>query len=588
MKELFGRHFFVHLIFWAAIAMATLTGCTATERPVEVRPAWYPAVDSAIRPQDDFYRFVNSSWLTKPELAPGEVEASPALKRQEEVQRMLLTSLLAIETDGSFPEGTDQRKALNFFTWASDSVAAEQGIRALQPWLQQIQMIKTEVDFLRVLKQLQSARVPVFFDVDQKNERTVALVPLSRDARLTLETWSRGSRRVRVQVIQAALEQWGVAREDSKRKALDIDGLEKALDAAYEKPASQAVPRRLADAVRSTQVSWEMFFGLAGNDTLLIQRPAYWQVVNQFIAATSNLERKKDFLIWRVLAASAPFLGPSWLGVVYGERRIAWQRHCLLVTQRVFPDVFGRMFVRGNSALSEKSHVQELAEHVRLALAEKIKETGRWPDSLKRVALQTLADNRVAVLPERPYESYQTLEAGRQGVNSWAARMLALLGQQKIHYPDDSLMGPQPFSTGTQLISGNRILVPLALLEPPFLTDDEAWNYGALGVAISRLLLQKMPGRSASYLDVNTIDVAYRAWQRYKMEAGQAGANDFSFFAALAYHHRELNLADPAVGAERAAEVFDALSSFEPFYRAFGVTSRDKMFREVKYRAAIW
>ncbi len=586
---MFGRPFFVYLIFWVALAAVILSRCTPAPPPVAVRADWYPEVDSTFRPQDDFYRFINHRWLGQPQLAPGQVAASPVLKRQEEVQRILLARLLAIETDGSFPEGTDQRKALNFFTWASDSAAAEQGIRAVQPWLRQIQAIKTEVDFLRMLRQLQSARIPVFFDVEQTTETTIMVLPLSREDRLALESWNPGAKRVRAQVIQTALEQLGVTETESSRRAQEIDGLEKALDAAYAKGGAEPVRRRLAEFVRTTQVAWEAFFSLAGNDTLVIHRPAYWQVVNQFIAATSNLDRKKDFLIWRVLAASAPFLGPSWLRVVYGDRKIDWQRHSLLVTQRVFPDVFGRMFVRGNLDLNEQNRVAELGEHVRLALAQKVKETSRWPDSLKRYWLKTLAVQETSVLPARPYESYQTLEAGRKGVNSWAARMLGLLSQRTIHAPGDSVMRSQPFSTAVQLIAHDRIFVPLALLEPPFLTSDAAWNYGGLGVALSRQLLHQMNATSAgANLEVNMVDVAYRAWQRYKMESGQVAADDFSFFAAVAYHHREINLGDPAVGAERAAEVFDALSSFPPFYQKFGITTRDKMFRETKYRAVIW
>ncbi len=584
------RVLLVYPFFGALILALALAGCSGADLVEESAASWFPEVDSSIRPQDDFYRHVNQRWLSQPVPSAGDQVFSPRTLLEQHVDAFLLQHLLAVETDGSFPEGTDQRKALNFFLWATDSVTARQGLRSIQPWLQQIRSIKTEADFLRVLRVLQTSRVPVFFEAQEVSARQVVIRPLSLKARTPFSGQAVDSRRTRGQLIAAALERSGIASAEAVRKSNEIEGLERALDDAWLKPAAAELVRPLGDLARSTYVSWEVYFQRDLKDTLRVAQPAYWQVVNQFIAATTNLERKKDFLTWRVLATTAPFLGPEWLPVVYGARSVYWRSHCFAITRRVFPDVFARMYVRGNRRLAREAEVEELVENVRLALAQKIKETVRWPDSIKRELLGTLARSRATLLPDRPYQSYQTLVTARGSNQLWAERMLTLVAQQRISHPEDTLLLWQPFSTHVQRISLDRILVPLAVLEPPFLTTDIAWNYGSIGVEVSRSLLQQLPQVSVQEgsLDVNVVDVAYRAWERYQMEAGQTDQSDTHFFIALAYHHRLLSPTDPAAGAERAAQVFDALSSFPPFYQTFGVTDRDKMFRDMKYRAVIW
>jgi hypothetical protein len=586
---LFARVSFVDRLLVLIVFGAFCVACSSTSSP-ETAATWWPELDSAIRPQDDFFRYVNQPWLSKPALVPGQVVGSPRATQEQQVRAQLLQQLLAVESDGSFPEGTDQRKAFNFFKWASDSVAARQGMRAIQGWLQQIRGMKTEADFLRVVRTLQGTGVSVFFETRDVTPTQVAIWPLSRDARAPFRPWVFPDERPRVQIIKAALERLGVLPTESARKAAEIEGLEVALDEAFVKPAANVAVRPIAYVAQTTFVSWDTFFRRDPKDSIRISQPAYWQLVNQFIAATTNLERKKDFLTWRVLAATAPFLGPEWLPVLYGARSVTWRFHCLELTRKIFPDVFARMYVRGHSGLARKAAMEDLVENVRLALASKIKETTRWPDSVKGPLLGVLAANRVSLLPDRPYESYQGLRTDREANQLWAEKMLALIVQPSKLLAADTVLRWQPYSTEVQLISHGRILVPLALTEPPFFTEDAAWNYGALGIAISRALLQQLPlpWVDEGALEVNMVDVAYRAWQRHRMEADVADVRTEHFFVALAYHHREVSVADPAVAAERAAQVFDVLSSFPAFYETFQITERDKMFREPKYRTPIW
>src|SRR5688572_17598253 len=79
-------------------------------------------IDSAVRPQDDFFKYVNGGWISKASIPPDQGRWGSFNELREFNNEAVLQVLKkAGENTEKYPEGTDQRKAADFYSMAMDS-----------------------------------------------------------------------------------------------------------------------------------------------------------------------------------------------------------------------------------------------------------------------------------------------------------------------------------------------------------------------------------------------------------------------------------------------------------------------------------
>src|SRR5688572_23900708 len=79
-------------------------------------------IDTAVRPQDDFFKYVNGGWISKAAIPPDQGRWGSFNELREFNNEAVLQVLKkAGENTEKYPEGTDQRKAADFYSMAMDS-----------------------------------------------------------------------------------------------------------------------------------------------------------------------------------------------------------------------------------------------------------------------------------------------------------------------------------------------------------------------------------------------------------------------------------------------------------------------------------
>ena len=82
-------------------------------------------VDSTVRPQDDFFHYVNGGWIKQTEIPASESSwGVGAILYQNTAQN--LKDLLDSCSKLNAPKGTNEQKVGDFYASAMDSVAIEQ------------------------------------------------------------------------------------------------------------------------------------------------------------------------------------------------------------------------------------------------------------------------------------------------------------------------------------------------------------------------------------------------------------------------------------------------------------------------------
>ena len=136
--------------------LVAVVSCTPAEQEDTAIHGIDPAnMDATANPNDDFYTYANGTWLEKTEI-PGDEGRWGGFNQLREVTNNEMLSILdnAIKS-GEYEDGTDQRKASDFFSIGMDSLLAENaGAEPLEDFFASVDAINSIEDLQKVVAEL--------------------------------------------------------------------------------------------------------------------------------------------------------------------------------------------------------------------------------------------------------------------------------------------------------------------------------------------------------------------------------------------------------------------------------------------------
>jgi putative endopeptidase len=263
---------------------------------------------------------------------------------------------------------------------------------------------------------------------------------------------------------------------------------------------SLAQLRHLAPAV-----DWTRYFNALGAPrvtALNVAVPTEVQAVDSLVRS-APLEDWRAYLRWRLISATAPYLGTrfqqealQFRKIVRGETELKprWQR-CLYATDQLIGEALGEAYVRVAFLPKAKARMREMIQNLRAAMEDRIRALDWMSDSTKIEALAKLNALTAKIgYPDR-WRDYSKLRLsdGPFVRNVLNARQFETARQMaQIYKPVDRGewgMTPPTYNAYNNPVL-NEIVFPAGILQPPLFDPeaDDAVNYGATGATIGHEL----------------------------------------------------------------------------------------------------
>lgn len=470
---------------------------------------------SSVRPQDDFYRYVNGAWLDTAEIpADRAVDGSFYALRDQSEERVR-----AIIEGASGPHGSNEQKISDLYRTFMDEAAIESlGISPIRADVESALAISDLANFTALLGTLESrGRASLFggYITSDYSDPTINISYLYQGGlSLPDESYYRESAHSQIRVSLAShiariFELAGV--DDATKRADAILALETEIashhwDNVKSRDALATYNKMTFSEIQALtpDFDWLTWSERSGTPAkvlrqAVISQPSFFTGLGQVLGAFDTF-KWSSWLAFKVISGSASYLSSEFVNenfAFYGTQlsgiptlKERWKRGVALV-EGSLGEAVGRIYVERHFPPEAKIRMERLVENLIEAYRESITNLEWMGQETKEKALEKLEKFTPKIGYPDKWRDYSTLEVIQGDLMENLARVHACesaFQHAKIDAPVDRsewFMTPQTvnayYNPGM-----NEIVFPAAILQPPFfdLEADDAVNYGAIGAVI--------------------------------------------------------------------------------------------------------
>ncbi|HUD27159.1 MAG TPA: M13 family metallopeptidase [Burkholderiaceae bacterium] len=492
-------------------------------------------IDTTVRPQDDFFRFVNGKWLASTAIPADKASFGSFDILYDESLAQLRDIVEAAANESSAPEGSDARKIGNLYRSFMDEAKLEAlGTTPLDSELQQIAALRDKSELAPLIAHLQEIGVTVplgqnvhldnkdssryVFDVSQDG-----LGMPDRDYYLKNDAELKKIRAQYQVHIGRSLSLLGdkAAADEAK----DILALETAIARVQWTQVQNRDPVKVYNKVEigrlralAPNFDWKRYLVAAGVqgkvDYLIVSQPTYVSGFSRILERTP-LPVWKSYLRWRLLSGYSPYLSKQYVDenfafshtAVQGvpENRPRWKRGISLVDQSI-GHALGKLYVDRHFPPASKARADALVKNLLEAFRRDIDQLD-WmgPETRRHAQIKLAAIVTKIGYPDK-WRDYSRLELRADdlvGNVMRAQRFEFRRNVDKLGQPVDRSeweMTPQTVNAYYEP-ERNEIVFPAAILQPPFFNAaaDDAVNYGGIGGIIGHEISHGFDDQGSQY-----------------------------------------------------------------------------------------
>lgn len=512
------------------VAVAVLmmgAGIALGQTPKAINPDF---MDNAVRPQDDFYNYVNGNWMKTVKIPADKARWGSFDELRENTDEATL-KILKESLGEKFEQGTDGQKIADLYRSYVDFDARNaKGIEPIKPYLAKIDAIRNFDDLYKYLVEVAPEGGNPFFGAyvyaHMKNSKMNAIYLGAASLGLgrsyyqkvdekntqTLADYSAYVSALNSAVGQKTRDLKGpklVAFE--KEIATKLKTIEESRDA--QKRYNPVAVNDLKKMVKNIDLAKYMRDLGFQADTVIISELKYFQEMDQ-ILKPQNLTQIKELLRFNVMNDAATLLTADldklsfefWGKKLNGqeEQRALDKRGLAFVNDRV-GDLLGKLYVKDNFPPQAKSAAEEMVKYLIKSFEVHIQQLAWMSPATKEKALEKLSKFNVKIGYPDKWKDYSKLTIGTSlfenvhQVNKWAFEE-NMAKQGKPVDKSEWGMTPQTVNAYYSPLF-NEIVFPAAILQPPFYDyrADAAINFGGIGAVIGHELSHGFDDSGAQY-----------------------------------------------------------------------------------------
>lgn len=489
--------------------------------------------DASVRPQDDFYRSVNGTWLKNTPIPADKSNYGAFTKLYDESQK----ALRQIIEDAANKKGertAEEQKVGDFYLSFMDSAAIEKaGLQPLQPELDKVQAVKNKTELIRYMAGLGDIGVSRPFgiwvgqDAKQSDRYAVHMSQSGlglpdRDYYLKPGKKFDSIRSAYIAYLQKMLELAG--QKDSKTKAQHIFELEKKIAQAQwsrvqnrdsNKTYNKYTIKKLVQLTPAFDM--KLFLNTAGfgkAKDVIVRQPSYFKAFNTLFKTTS-LNDWKTYFTLKTISAFASYLPHDFVDAQFDfyaktlrgiqQNRPRWKRGVSTV-EGALGEVIGKIYVQKYFKPEAKKRMKELVNNLLTAYKQRLQQLPWMSNETKKQALAKLAKFNTKIGYPDKWRDYSGLEVHKDALlqNIIASNRFDMeYNRSKLGKPvdrDEWGMFPQTVNAYYNPVM-NEVVFPAAILQPPFfnMEADDAVNYGGIGAVIGHEITHGFDDQGSKY-----------------------------------------------------------------------------------------
>lgn len=493
----------------------TTTMSQTTEKGLDLS-----AMDKSVRPQDDFYNYVNGSWMKTAKIPADKPTWGSFNKLAEDTDNNSMTILNSLLKD-KFAEGSEGKKIQDLYaTYMDMDKRNADGIKPIEGNLNKIDAIKNMGDLQKYMISVTRDGENIMYgwgvysDFKDSNMNAIYLgdasLGLGRDYYQKVNEKNTETLAEYQKYVSSMLKEIGYKNSDEVAKKI-VD-FEKQIANTYltneqmRDNTLQYNPKTMAELktlVKNVDIPAYLKSVGVNTDKAIISELGYYKNFDKFFN-DKNLALVKDYLKFHMLHSNASYLSQK-LGdmkfAFYGkylsgqqEQRALNKRGYQLINGTL-GEAFGKLYVDKYFPASAKSQMVELIDYLKKSFDVHIKNLSWMSSTTKTKALEKLNKFTVKVAYPDTWKDYSklsilsesqggTLYKNLQNISEWQYNKdLAKIGK-----PVDKTewgMTPQTVNAYYNPLY-NEIVFPAAILQPPFFNPnaDAAVNFGGIGAVI--------------------------------------------------------------------------------------------------------
>jgi len=513
-------------------------------------------LDTGVRPQDDFYSYVNKKWMDAHPVPKSESRWGTFMILRYDTDKKLHALMDELLAKKSLAKGSDEQLVRDFYRSGMDMKKRNAlGIAPLEPLLKRVQGVQSVDELPELLAELHRMGAGALFgtgiDQDSKNSEKYALhfgqdglgMP-DREYYLNDDAESVRVRTAYRMHVANVFKLMGYRPADAAKACDTLLRIETQLAKASMKKEDLRDPEKTyhklttaALAKLAPRLRFKAYLERTGTPSLpyvIVMQPEFFKAVDGMFGSVS-LGDWKTYLSWHIVNDYAGALSERFIRQnfsFYGKvlsgmtaMRPLWRR-ILATVNSGLGELIGKVYVERYFTKESKKKMDALVDDLLTAYEARIRSLDWMTPATKRKALAKLrALNRKIGYP-RKWKSYKGLVITADDYVGNIIRM------NEYEYKRDikKLRGPidrEEWHMYPQTVNAyfapnlNDIVFPAAILQPPFfdLSADDAVNYGSIGAVIGHEITHGFDDEGSKFDAKGNLKSWWTAEDRKRFEA---------------------------------------------------------------------
>jgi predicted metalloendopeptidase len=492
-------------------------------------------IDPSVRPQDDFYDYLNGKWMKTVEI-PADKSSWGSFAKLRDDTLPQLRGIIEKSAAGKPAKGTDAQRIGDYYASFMDEAKLEQlGITPLNGELAKIAALKDKSELPALLAHLAriGVNVPYDFGIHQDNKDSTKYVAdiyqsglgmPDRDYYLKADDAKLADAKAKYLAhVEKVLAMAGDKNAAADAKAI-VDFETEIAKVQWTKvelrdPVKAYNKVALADMAKvAPDYDWSSYLqatGIAGKTTyVIVSQPTYLKGFAE-ISNKTPLDTWKAYLTMHLVDAYANYLNKAFVDErfdFYGETLSGvkemeprWKRGVGAI-ERSQGEALGKLYVAQYFPPERKARMEALVKNLLAAYKQSIDKLDWMSPATKKEAQAKLAKFTPKIGYPNKWKDYSALVVKRDDLvgNVMRSRDVEYNRElNKLGKPIDR----EEWGMTPQTINAyynpemNEIVFPAAILQPPFFDAkaDDAVNYGGIGAVIGHEISHGFDDQGAQY-----------------------------------------------------------------------------------------